>query len=75
MIAFFPGDNWSGAVQVSPLELALHASYYHKLNDNQAIGVELEGRGAAGECATTLGYSFDIPGAECTVKGMSCHTT
>lgn len=57
-------------MQVAPLEMGLHASYWHKLNANQSIGVEIEGKGAAGECATTLGYAFDIPGANCVVKGM-----
>jgi len=39
------------------------------MNEHQAVGVELEGRGAAGECSATLAYSFEIPNAECTVKG------
>lgn len=66
-------DNYNAAVQISPLELGLHASYYHKLNDNQAVGVELEGRSIAAECTSTLAYSFDIPGADCTVKGILWH--
>lgn len=66
-------EDYSAAVQISPLELGLHASYYHKINENQAIGVELEGRSAASECTSTLAYSFDIPGAECTVKGILFH--
>ena len=64
-------EKWSSTIQVAPLEKGLHASYCHKLNDYQSIGVEIEGKGAAGarECSTTVAYAFDIPGADCTVKG------
>ena len=62
-------DNWSAAVQVSPMELGLHTSYLHKLNPQQSVGVELDGKVATGECVATLGYCFEIPAAETTVKG------
>lgn len=54
------------------MELGLHTSYYHKLNTNHAVGVELEGRAAASECTATAAYSYDIPGADCLVKGTRC---
>jgi len=70
LVAKYDAEKWSSTVQVAPLEIGLHASYWHKLNANQSIGVEIEGKGAAGECATTLGYAFDIPGANCVVKAQ-----
>ena len=51
------------------MDLGIHASYYHKLTENQTLGVELEGKGAQGEAVSTVGYSFDIPGADCNIKG------
>lgn len=63
------GENWSSTVQCSPLDLSLHASYFHRLNKQHSVGVELEGR--ASEVSTTLGYVYDITGADCTVKGTS----
>ncbi|KAF6030776.1 TOMM40L [Bugula neritina] len=68
LVAKYNGEDWSATAQISPLEMSLHTSYYHKMNEHQAVGVELEGRGAAGECSATLAYSFEIPNAECTVK-------
>lgn len=65
----------NAAIQVAPAELGLHASYYHKLNDNQAFGVELEGKRTTKECVATVGYSFEIPGAETTVKGTRLNAT
>lgn len=53
---------------MAPVEQGLHASYYHKLNDNQAVGVEIDGKRSTKECVATVGYSFEIPGAETIVK-------
>ncbi|XP_067936584.1 mitochondrial import receptor subunit TOM40 homolog [Watersipora subatra] len=71
VVARYNVESYNAALQISPLELGVHASYYHKLTSSQAVGVELEGRGATGECNTTVSYSFDIPGADCVVKASA----
>lgn len=61
-------EKYNAALQIAPKELGLHASYYHKLSDNQALGAEIDGKVSTKECVATVGYSFDIPGSETSVK-------
>ncbi|KAK3083044.1 hypothetical protein FSP39_012496 [Pinctada imbricata] len=63
------GNSWSLTANVCPSMLALHASYYHLINEQLQIGGELEISPANKETVARACYQMEIPSANVNFKG------
>ncbi|XP_074652355.1 mitochondrial import receptor subunit TOM40 homolog 1-like [Tubulanus polymorphus] len=64
------GKNWQLSSNICPAAGGAHACYYHKINDNLHVGLELEGSLRMQECTATAGYQYEIPKANLTFRGQ-----
>ncbi|XP_064617732.1 mitochondrial import receptor subunit TOM40 homolog 1-like [Liolophura sinensis] len=64
------GDDWQFSTNISPSVGGLHACYYHKINNEMQVGVELETSLRMQESLATVGYQIDLPSANLVFRGQ-----
>ncbi|XP_076864106.1 mitochondrial import receptor subunit TOM40B [Brachyhypopomus gauderio] len=63
----YTGSNFIATVTLGGA--GVHASYYHKANDQLQVGVEFEGSARMQDTSVTFGYQLDFPKANLLFKG------
>ncbi|KAK7886879.1 hypothetical protein WMY93_026500 [Mugilogobius chulae] len=63
----YTGDNYVATLTLGGA--GVHATYYHKANDQLQVGVEFEANTRMQETTTSLGYQLDLPKANLLFKG------
>jgi mitochondrial import receptor subunit TOM40 len=66
----YTGNKWQLSGSLTPLAGGLHVCYYHKVQENFQVGVELEGSLRNQECTTTIGYQLDLPKSNVVFRGQ-----
>ena len=51
----------------------VHLCYYHQVQENLQMGVELEGSLRTQEATTTFGYQLELPQANLAFRGKLAH--
>ncbi|XP_064651010.1 mitochondrial import receptor subunit TOM40 homolog 1-like [Lineus longissimus] len=70
LAARYSSKDWQFSTNVCPSAGGAHACYYHKVNDNLQLGMEMEGSLRMQECTATIGYQYDLPNANITMRGQ-----